>query len=306
MATTGAGAKPLLEPLSASGADRPLRYWRPALLSLSILALFWSVIVALVGDWFKNPDYSHGFFVPFFSAYLVWKKREELRQLAPKPSWWGIVMVFASLGLLFLGSLGAELFLTRVGLVGTIVGCVIFFRGFPTLRTLVFPLTFLFLMIPLPAIIYNEIVFPLQLVASRFATACLQQSHVFPVMREGNLLILPNYTLEVVEACSGIRSLMSLTALALAYGYLAERSRWVRFLLVLLVLPIAIFSNGLRVMLAAMVTYQWGPEVGEGLLHSLYGIMIFLVATFLIIGTHAIINAGRRAWKRRASVGAAI
>src|SRR5262249_9749287 len=158
---------------------------------------------------------SHGFFVPLFSSYLIWRRRDALAQMPARSSWWGMICVLGSLGLLFLGSLGAELFLTRVGLVGTIVGLVWFFFGAAMVRALAFPLAFLLLMIPLPAIIYNEIVFPLQLLASRFATGCLQQVHAFPVLREGNLLILPNHTLEVVEACSGIRSLMSLTALAL-------------------------------------------------------------------------------------------
>lgn len=294
MQATGAQPQTLLQTATQSPSSAAARYWQAALLAAAVMVLFWPVIVELVGDWFTQADYSHGFFVPLFSAYLIWRRKRDLEKIEAKPSWWGLGVVLCSLGLLFLGSLGAELFLARVGLVGTLVGLVWFFRGTPTVRALAFPLAFLLLMIPLPTIIYNEIVFPMQLLASRLAGACLQQTHTFPILREGNLLILPNYTLEVVEACSGIRSLMSLLALSLAYGYLAENSKWVRLLLALLVFPIAIFSNGLRVMLAAAITYKYGPEIGEGLLHSAYGIVVFLVATFLIIGVHAGMNRLRR------------
>ena len=171
------------------------------------------------------------------------------------------------------------------------------FCGFVTLRALLFPLGFLLLMIPLPAIIYNEITFPLQLLASRLAASSLQHLHLFPILREGNLLILPTYTLEVVEACSGIRSLMSLMALVLAYGYLAENSRWVRFLLAVLVFPVAVLGNALRVMVTAGLTYKYGPEVGEGALHSFYGIGVFLVAMLAIVGIHTAINVVKTRWE---------
>src|SRR5438270_6297283 len=268
--------------------------WQLLAVAGCMLVLFAPVLMRLVAQWWSDPDYSHGFFVPFFSAYLIWRRRGSLAKLNVKPTWWGMLLVLGSVGLLFLGSLGAELFLTRVGLVGTIAGVVLFFYGFATLRALLFPLGFLFLMIPLPAIIYNEITFPLQLLASRLAAGSLQQLHLFPILREGNLLILPNYTLEVVEACSGIRSLMSLMALILAYGYLAENSRWIRLLLALLVFPIAVLGNALRVMVTAALTYKYGPEVGEGALHPFYGIGVFLVAMLVIVGIHTAINAMRR------------
>lgn len=301
MQATGTQPQTLVQTATQSRSGVVSRYWQAALLAALVMILFWPVIVELVGDWFTQPDYSHGFFVPLFSAFLIWRRRHDLQKIEVKPSGWGLAAVLCSLGLLFLGSLGAELFLARVGLVGTIVGLVWFFRGTRTVHALAFPLAFLLLMVPLPAIIYNEIVFPMQLLASRFAAACLQQTHTFPILREGNLLILPNYTLEVVEACSGIRSLMSLLALSLAYGYLAENSKWIRLLLALIVFPIAIFSNGLRVMIAAAVTYKYGPEIGEGLLHSAYGIVVFLVATFLIIAVHTGITRLRRPSKNMGS-----
>lgn len=272
------------------GSNVFFRYWQPLLLALAVLALYLPVLVALVRQWYSDPDYSHGFLVPVFSGYLIYKRRAELKTIPSEPNSWGLAILLFSFALLFLGSLGAELFLSRVAFLGTVFGLLIFLRGFRLVRALAFPLAFLALMIPFPAIIYNQIVFPLQLVASRFAAGCLTQSHVMPVLREGNLLILPNYTLEVVEACSGIRSLMSLITVALAYSYLFESRKIIRALLVLLMIPIAVVSNGMRVMGAALVTYFWTPKAAEGFLHTFSGMVIFFAATIMILICHSILK----------------
>ena len=264
--------------------------WQLVLLIAVLAALYGSVLVGLGVQAYKDPDYSHAFFVPFFVAYLIWRKRRELAELPAEASASGLVIVLGAQLLLFLGSLGAELFLARISFLLTLVGLVLYFRGWRTLKALAFPLAFLLFMIPLPALIYNEIVFPLQLVASRFATTCLESVRVVPVLREGNLLILPNYTLEVVEACSGIRSLMSLMALSIGYGYLVERSWILRVILAAIMLPLAIFSNGLRVMGAALATHYWGPDTAEGFLHTFSGLAIFLLATVLLVALHKLFS----------------
>jgi len=267
------------------------QYLQWLLIAAVLLALYTPVIQGLLINWYQDPDYSHGFFVPLLSAYLVWRKRAELLSLPARPSWHGLFIVLAALGLLFLGTLGAELFLTRIALVSTVAGLVIYFRGWATLRSISFPIGLLLLMIPLPALVYNEIVFPLQFVASSFATKALETVNLFPVLREGNILVLPHNRIEVVEACSGIRSLMSLITLAVCYGYFAERSRFVRMALVLLVVPLAVISNGLRVVGTATLTYYWGPEAAEGFLHSFSGWAFFIVATLLLLGMHKAISA---------------
>ncbi len=157
------------------------------------------------------------------------------------------------------------------------------------LRAVSFPLAFLLLMIPIPVIIYNQITFPLQLLASRFATFWLEVVQV-PVLREGNVLILPNYSLEVVEACSGIRSLMTLITLAIAYGYLVEPQRWLRYLLVILMIPIAIVSNAIRIMGTGVLTYRFGPKAAEGFFHEFSGWVIFLAALILMFASHTILK----------------
>ena len=281
-------AHPNLRPAVESGQQPNwlARHWRAVLLVTVVIGIYAGVLVRLGAQAFDDPDYSHILFVPLFSGWLIWKRREQIARLTDRPSASGLVVVLLSLAILFLGSLGAELFLSRVSLLGVIVGLVIYFAGWKTLRALSFPLFFLIFMVPLPALIYNEIVFPLQLVASKFATNCLEVVDVVPVLRQGNLLVLPNYTLEVVEACSGIRSLMALLTLATAYGYLADKRVWVRAVLVALMVPLAIFGNGLRVFSAAIVTYYIGPQYAEGYLHTFSGLAIFLIATVMLVGIH--------------------
>ncbi len=262
--------------------------WQGFLLVGVVTALYAPILARLVAQWYNDADYSHGFLVPLLSGYLIWRKRDELAKVASRPSAWGMVVVLFSLGVLFLGSLGAELFLSRSSLIGVICGLVIYFGGWARLRAIAFPIAFLFFAIPLPNIIYNEIVFPLQFIASSFATRTLEILNIFPVLREGNVLIMPGMKLEVVDACSGIRSLMSLLALAAGYGYLAERSNVVRWFLFLAMVPLAIISNGTRVMITALMTYYIGPQAAQGFMHEFSGWVIFLVATILFLALHSL------------------
>src|SRR5438270_7249315 len=265
-------------------------HWRLLLLVLVFLLLYGTVILELLKDWYKSGDNAHGFFVPLVSGYLVWRKRRVLTKLHSKPNLAGLCIIIGSLALLYLGSLGAEWFLTRISLVAAIVGLVLYFRGWQSLRALAFPLGFLLLMIPLPGIVYYQIVFPLQLLASRLAIFGLERLDLFPVVREGNLLILPHYTLEVVEACSGVRSLMSLRALALGYGYLAECRYAVRTLLILFVIPLAVLSNAFRVMVQAVIVRYQGLDIAEGNWHQLTGMLTFIFAALLLLLTAQALN----------------
>ena len=262
--------------------------WEGLLLVGILVALYAPVLKHLVVQWYNDADYSHGFLVPFLSLYLIWQRREKLRQIVRRPSRWGMLVVVLSIGLLVLGSLGAELFLARISILGTICGLILYFCGSALLRAMAFPLAFLLFAIPIPVLIYNEIVFPLQFVASKFATSTLEMLNLFPIMREGNVLILPNMSLEVVEACSGIRSLMSLLALAAGYGYLAERSTVVRWFLFLAMVPLAIISNGTRVMITALMANYIGPQAAEGFMHEFSGWVIFVVATTLFLALHSL------------------
>jgi exosortase len=262
--------------------------WQAWLLAAVVLGLYGPVLWRLMRQWYNDADYSHGFLVPLLSIYLIWQRRDKLAQVPRRPSNFGLLVVVGALALLFLGSLGAELFLTRVSMIVTICGLIIYFSGWALLRAMAFPIAFLLFAIPIPVLIYNEIVFPLQFIASRFATSILEMLNLFPIMREGNVLIMPGMRLEVVEACSGIRSLMSLLALAAGYGYMAEKSVPVRWFLVLAMIPLAIVSNGTRVMITALMTNYIGPRAAEGFMHEFSGWVIFVVATVLFLALHSL------------------
>jgi len=280
-----AGTDPII---GRSWAGRRWLLWSTILSGL-LLLLYAPVLKSLVLDWWSDPDYSHGFFVPLFSGYILWRQRERWMKIEIKPSNFGLLVILGAIGLLLVGSLGAEFFTSRFSLLVLLAGMILFLAGWKFLRAVSFPLCFLIFMIPLPAIIYNQITFPLQLIASRFATFWLELVHV-PVLRDGNVLILSNYSLEVVEACSGIRSLMTLISLAVIYGYLLEPRLWVRFVLVVLMVPIAIVSNAIRIMGAGMMAHRFGPAAAEGFLHEFSGWVIFLISLLLLFALHWILR----------------
>jgi exosortase len=262
--------------------------WSVAIGGLLVF-LYGPVLGALVSQWWTDPDYGHGFFVPIFSAYILWRERERLLTIEMQPNNFGLPVMVGGICLLFLGSLGAELFSSRLSLLVLLSGVILFLAGWKALRAVSFPLSFLVFMIPIPVLVYNQITFPLQLLASRLATSWLEFVGL-PVLRDGNVLVMSNYSLEVVEACSGIRSLMTLVSLAVAYGYFAEKRNWMRCSLVILTVPIAIVTNAIRIMVAGMLAHRFGPAAAEGFLHEFSGWLIFLAALALLFAAHSILN----------------
>lgn len=259
-------------------------YLAAAGLVLAGMALvYWQVFAKLVADWYNDDNYSHGFLIIPIAAYLAWERREKLKTIAASPSFFGLVVVVGSLAVLLAGVLGSELFLQRISIVGTVVGSVLFLFGWQAARVLIFPLAFLLLMIPIPAIIFNQLAFPLQLLASRFGETAMGLANV-PVLREGNVLILANTTLEVAEACSGIRSLVSLLTLAIVLGYFADRRMWVRILVAVASVPVAVLTNGMRVAGTGIAAHRFGAAAAEGFFHEFSGWLVFVAAFALLIG----------------------
>ncbi len=244
--------------------------------------LYQHVLTKLVHDWATDDNYSHGFLVVPIAAYLLWERRSALQRCEPRPANWGLVLILGSLSVLVAGTLGAELFLTRVSIVGVVAGAIIFLAGWRAFRLLLFPVAFLLLMIPIPAIIFNQIAFPLQLLASRVGTSVMSAAGV-PVLREGNVLVLSTTTLEVAEACSGIRSLVSLLTLGILLGYFADRRAWARVTVSLATIPIAILANGLRVAGTGVAAYYYTPDAAEGFFHTFSGWLVFVAAVVLLI-----------------------
>jgi exosortase len=268
--------------------------WQAAVLVLLLGWLYSSILFHLVKQWAGDPNFSHGFFVPLFSLWVLWQNRSELAKLPSVPSAWGLLILFLGLNVLILGVLGAELFLSRISLLIVIAGLVIFFKGWHYFRMILFPWAFLVLMVPIPAIVFSQITFPLQLLASRIAAATLEPLRV-PVLREGNIIKLPAMVLDVAVACSGIRSLLSLTTLAIIYGYLMETRISIRIVLALASVPIAIFANSMRIVVTGLLVHYWNVDKGEGFFHTFSGFLIFVVSLGMLFALHQLL---RMAWRR--------
>src|SRR5438105_257381 len=243
--------------------------------------LYASVLPALVADWGNDPDYSHGFLIPVLSGYFLWERRHALAQFPVQPSPVGFLVMLLGITMLLLGQVGAELFLMRVSLVVLIAGLVLYHGGWRYLKGMAFPIVFLLFMIPWPALILNALTLPLQLLAARLSTSSLQLMNL-PVYREGNVIFLPHATLEVVEACSGIRSLVSLLALAMALAYMTQPHVWKMTVLVVSALPIAIIANALRIWGTGVLAQVYGAQAAEGFYHTFAGWLVFIVAFVLL------------------------
>lgn len=247
----------------------------------AFVAVYGHVCLRLAQDWMTDGNYSHGILIPPLAAYFAWERRAALARLDPRPTNAGLAIVAISLAVLVAGILGAELFLTRISMLGVLAGAVAYVAGWRHLRALAFPIAFLLLMIPIPAIVFNKIAFPLQLVASQFGAAVLSLGGV-PVLREGNVIILSNTTLDVAEACSGIRSLVSLITLGTVLAYFRTPTVGRRIAIPLAAIPIAIVANGLRVAGTGMAAHYYGARAAEGFVHTFSGWLVFVVALALL------------------------
>jgi exosortase len=270
------------------------------------------VLIKLGRDWWNDENYSHGLLIPFVIAYILWTQRPRLTKFVSQPNLlWGTTGVVLGLFGLWAGTAGAELFVQRMSLVLMLAGLVIYFGGFTFLRLALVPLALLILAIPIPAIVLNKIAFPLQLLASRCAVSAIAAFDI-PVLRQGNVIELMPLgasqpkRLEVVEACSGIRSLMTLVTLAVVFAYfthprndvpangdggsggsfarLKSFAVWRSAILVLSAVPIAILTNVMRVSGTGILARFYGAKVADGFFHSFSGWVMYIVAFVMLFG----------------------
>ena len=273
---------------TALASERPVPtqpyhpWWQIGVLVLLVGWLYSSILIRLAKQWLDDPNFSHGFLVPALSLFVFWRDRTKFTQALRSPSSQGLMIVILALAVLVTGVLGAELFLSRVSLLLLIAGVTIYFEGWARFRTVLFPWAFLFLMIPVPAIVMNQIAFPLQLLASKAASFILVVFEV-PVLREGNIIHLPATSLDVAEACSGIRSLLSLITLSIIFSYLFERRVWIRILLAVVSIPIAVFVNSLRIVGTGLLVQYWDPERALGFFHTFSGWLVFLASVGVLL-----------------------
>jgi len=250
---------------------------RFAIIAFCFLLLYLSVMRGLVSDWIRMPDFSHGFLIPIVSLYFVYERRKELSVLSPSTAWGGFGLIVFGILLNLLGNLATEFFTMRFSMLVVLGGIILFLLGKEFYKTLLFPLGFLIFMIPIPSVLMDRITFPMQLFASKVAARSLYLIGI-PVLREGNIIQLANTSLEVAEACSGIRSLISLLALSVVFAYFSQNTTLKRVLLVLSTFPIAIIANAARVTGTGILAHHYGDKVAQGFFHGFSGWILFVVA----------------------------
>jgi exosortase A len=242
-----------------------------------LVLLYFRVLQGLVSDWIHMPDFSHGFLIPIVSLYFVYERRKQLSALNPSTAWGGIGLIVLGILFFLLGNLATEFFTMRFSLLVVLGGIILFLLGKEFYKTLLFPLVFLIFMIPIPSVLMDRITFPMQLFASKVAARSLYLIGI-PVLREGNIIQLANTSLEVAEACSGIRSLISLLALSVVFAYFSQNTTWKRIVLVLSTFPIAIIANAARVTGTGIFAHHYGDKVAQGFFHGFSGWILFVVA----------------------------
>jgi len=303
----------------------PRKFYQPLTIAVALAFVYFTVLLKLSGDWWNDENYSHGLLIPFIIGYILWLERNRFAAAETRPVvWWGALVVGFSMLLLWSGTAGAELFVQRISLVVMLAGVVIYFWGFRLLRLIAVPLMLLILAIPIPQIVFNRIAFPLQMFASRCAVAAMSLLSI-PVLRQGNVIeLMPLGATEpkrlaVVEACSGIRSLMTLVTLAVVYAYFTKPKQgptnfslsqvsekgdagehnklkfvghflksftfWRSLILVVAAVPIAILTNALRVSGTGVLAHYYGTRVADGFFHSFSGWVIYIAAAVLLFAT---------------------
>jgi exosortase len=253
-----------------------------AVFAVATTIIFAPILYYMVLHWNAVEDYSHGFLVAPLAAFFAWERKRDLLRAPIQPSWWGVVPLAFGTTALTVGRLGTELTSMRSAYVLTLMGLVLLILGKAVFRILLFPLAFLFLMVPLPQSLVNVVAFPLQLTAADWAVQLLYVMDI-PALREGNIIHLPQTQLFVAEACSGLRSLMALITLGIVFAYFFRKSWVERALIVASAIPIAIVVNAGRVAATGILTYHFGQKAAEGVIHETQGMFTFAAAFLLLL-----------------------
>ena len=288
-------------PSSATVVSFFRRWW---FLAAAFALVYGPLLPAIVREWWTNDDYAHGLFTPFAIAYLAYERRKGFISIPPNPSGFGFLVILASQALLIVGFLGAEFFLQRISMLLFLAGAIVFLWGWEALSKTAFALVLILLAIPVPAVIFNSVALPLQLLASTMAQSVLDLLRI-SVYRDGNILQLPNgLLLNVAEACSGIRSLVTLIALSALMTMLArfQPLRWgARGVFVLSVVPIALMTNALRVIGTALLAFNYGEKAAQGFFHSVSGGLVFVIAFSILLVEMVCLQSPKYSQNRRAS-----
>jgi len=281
-----------MQPSLASPRLFPVNLACLLVLLAALLGLYYPVLVAMAHDWSTNDNYSHGFFIPLISGYMVFAMKDDLRNICLRPANWGLWLLLAGVGQLYVAKVGTEYFLQRTSLILVLLGMAIFLLGKAMTRKLLLPIAYLLFMVPLPAIIWNKIAFPMQLFSSAVTEVVVRLIGI-PIFREGNVLHLAQTTLEVVDACSGLRSLTTMFALSAALAWFSDSTAWKKWVLFLAAAPIAIFANIVRLTGTAGLASVYGEKVAQGFLHEFSGLFTFVVGLMLLILVNKLLQSQR-------------
>jgi exosortase D (VPLPA-CTERM-specific) len=258
---------------------------------LLLCALYWKIVPPMVLQWYQDENYSHGFIVPFISGYFLYTSWGELKDAPVTRCNAGLALVLFGLLELMVGWLGTEYFSMRSSLIVILAGLVLYLFGRGVFKLTLLPVAYLFFMVPIPYIIYDAAAFPLKIFVTKVSVATLKAIGIV-VMREGNIIMFPDLTLEVADACSGIRSLISLLALAVAYAFFLRISPLRRLLLICAAIPIAIFTNSIRVIVTGILAQHWGAKAAEGFFHEFAGMVVFALAMAMLVSLGALLSRG--------------
>lgn len=274
---------------------RSAALWQPFVWFGVLLLICYAPILYRLGlQWANDENMGHGFFVPVIAGFIAWQRREELLNTPRKPNGWGLFLVVFAAAQALAGTLGAEIFSARTAFVEALVGVILYIGGTQWVRILAFPLLLLPFMIPIPAIIYAQLTLKLQMLASQLGEIMISAMGI-PVLRAGNTLQLPSQTLDIAEACSGIRSLMSLAFISLIYAFWVDKRVWMRWALLLATIPIAIGANGVRVAVTGLLS-EINTKLAQGAYHEGEGYIVFIVAMAALIATHRLFSVAANKW----------
>lgn len=254
--------------LQSQGFKELLTRWGP--LAVAFFLLYGSTFVGLVHDLWMLPDYSYGFFVPLFSAALLWQRRESFPHGDHRGSWWGLIVLgFAAL--VYLAAIYLKIpTLERLSMVPTIAGMVFFVGGWPVFRWSGAAIGFLVFMVPPPVMLVNVWSQPLQRIGTIVSTATMQLLNI-PAFSQGNVIVLRNAQIGVVEACSGLRIMMLFLAVCIGAALIIDRPVWEKWLIAFSAIPNALIANVTRILITAILHEYASHEFAEGLFHDLAG-----------------------------------
>jgi len=261
-----------------------INYILISILLIIFCAIFLPVFISLVKFWTNSEDYSHGFFILPLSLYIIWQKKDTLKKIPVQPSNWGLFIIIFFLLVFIIARTGEIATLSPICMILIIIGIIVYFYGFLICKELFFPLFFLFFMIPVPSQIYSALTIPLQLFVTK-ATVFIAGLMGIPIYREGNVIHFSNHTMQVVQACSGLRSMVSLLALGAIFGYFFLRSNMLRGILFVAGVPISIIVNILRVFLMVIAYHYFRYNLTADSIHTIFGIIIFIMALIIIAAT---------------------